>query len=204
MRQCERAVGFICEVAMQHTLILWHADHVNFARLMKLLEGELDLLRDAGSPDYQLMLDIMYYLTHYADVLHHPKEDILFARVKAREKNIAPTIDKLTIQHAQLHDMGKAMVGALDDVVNGSIEPRERIEATARAYVSALRNHMQIEESEILPRAGQLLSESDWISIDAAIANFDDPLFGSEVQTRYARLRDQIDREAQANRAAAR
>jgi hemerythrin-like domain-containing protein len=189
---------------MQYTLMLWHADHVNFGRLLNLLEGELDLLHDAGSPHYQLMLDIMYYMTHYSDVLHHPKEDLVFARMKARDENIGPTIDELTIQHTQLRDMGESMVRALDDVVNGSITSRERIEATARAYVSALRAHMRTEESEILPRAGRLLSESDWTEIDAAIANFDDPLFGSEVQERYAGLREQINRQAQANGAMAR
>jgi hemerythrin-like domain-containing protein len=189
---------------MQYTLLLWHADHVNFGRLLNLLDGELDLLHDGGSPHYQLMLDIMYYMTHYSDVLHHPKEDLVFARMKARDENVGATIHELAIQHTQLRDMGEAMVRALDDVVNGSIASRERIEATARAYVSALRAHMRTEESEILPRAGQLLSESDWTEIDAAIANFDDPLFGSEVQERYAGLREQINRQAQANRATAR
>ena len=69
---------------MQYTIMLWHADHVNFARLLNLLEGELDLLHDAGSPHYQLMLDIMYYMTHYSDVLHHPKEDLVCALERAR------------------------------------------------------------------------------------------------------------------------
>jgi hemerythrin-like domain-containing protein len=54
--------------------MLWHADHVNFGRLLNLLEGELRRLHDDRSPDYELMLDIMYYMTHYSDVLHHPKE----------------------------------------------------------------------------------------------------------------------------------
>jgi hemerythrin-like domain-containing protein len=181
--------------------MLWRADHVNFGRLLNLLESELDLLHDAGSPHYQLMLDIMYYMTHYSDVLHHPKEDLMFARMKARDANVGPTIHELTIQHTQLRDMGEAMVRALDDVVIGSIASRERIEATVRAYVSALRSHMRTEESEILPRAERLLTESDWTDIDAAIASFDDPLFGSEVQERYAGLREQINRQAQANRA---
>src|SRR5947207_64892 len=129
----------MCEVAMQYTLMLWHADHVNFGRLLNLLEGELDLLHDAGSPHYQLMLDIMYYMTHYSDVLHHPKEDLVFARMKARDENIGPTIHELTIQHTQLRDMGEAMVGALDDVVNGAMTRRERMKTATRARGEAQR-----------------------------------------------------------------
>ncbi len=189
---------------MQYTLMLWHADHINFGQLLKLLESELQRLHDAGSPDYELMLDIMYYMTHYSDVLHHPKEDLMFARIKARDASVGRTVDELTAQHAQLRDMGEAMVRTLDDIVNGSIAPRERVEATARAYVAALRAHMRTEESEILPLAERLLSETDWAEIDAAIATFDDPLFGSEVHERYAGLREQINRQARADKAMAR
>jgi hemerythrin-like domain-containing protein len=187
---------------MQYTLMLWHADHVNFGRLLNLLESELSRCRTrlAG-----LRADARHHvLTHHSDELHHPKEDIVFARMKARDENAGPTINELTIQHAQLRDMGEAMVRALDDVLNGSITSRERIEAVTRAYVSALRAHMRTEESEILPRAGRLLSEGDWTEIDAAIANFDDPLFGSQAQDRYAGLREQINRQAQTSRATTR
>ena len=183
---------------MQYTIMLWHADHVNFARLLNLLEGELDLLRDAGSPHYQLMLDIMYYMTHYSDVLHHPNEDLVFARIKARDERAGPAIDALTSQHAQLREMGEALVHALDDVVNGSIASREHVEATARAYVSALRAHMRTEEGEILPLAARVLSESDWTDINTAIADVEDPLFGAQLHDRYARLRQEINRQAQA------
>ena len=63
---------------------------------------------------------------------------------------------------------------------------------------------MRTEESEILPLAERLLSETDWAEIDAAIATFDDPLFGSEVHERYAGLREQINRQARADKAMAR
>ena len=147
------------------------------------------------------MLDIMYYMTHYSDALHHPKEDIVFARIKSRDASASATIEELTTQHTQLREMDQAIVRVLDDVVNGSITSRERMEATARAYVAGLRAHMRTEESEILPRAARLLSESDWTEIDAAIANFDDPVFGSQVHERYARLREQINRQVLADRA---
>ena len=188
---------------MHYTLMLWHADHVNFGRLLTMLESEVERLREAESPDYELMHDIMYYMTHYSDLLHHPKEELMFARVKSRDGSTRATIDALTAQHAELRDIGEEMVSALDAIVNGSITSRERIETAARAYISGLRAHMRTEEAEILPRAGQLLTDADWADIDAAIAHVDDPLFGAHVQERYAALRDEINRQAQANRAGA-
>ena len=41
------------------------------------------------------MLDVMYYMTHYSDVVHHPKEDLVYAMVKEREKAAAPKVDEL-------------------------------------------------------------------------------------------------------------
>ena len=188
---------------MQYTLMLWHADHLNFGRLLNFLEGELARLRNGDSPNYQLVLDIMYYMTHYSDVVHHPKEDLVFARIKIRDASIGPTIDKLIAEHAQLRDIGEAMVRELNGVVDGSMAPRERVEATAQAYISGLRAHMRTEEIVILPLAAALLSEGDWADIDATIASFADPLFGTEVQDRYAGLREQINRQVQADRAIA-
>ena len=181
---------------MQYTLMLWHADHVNFERLLKLLEAELARLHDGDDPDYPLMLEIMYYMTHYADALHHPKEDVVFARIKARDSRLGESVDGLTHQHVQLHQSGEEMVRELDDVLNGSIAPRERIERATRLYMDALRAHMRFEEAVILPAAARLLDDRDWSEIDAAITNFDDPVFGSKEHDRYTRIREQINEHA--------
>ena len=185
---------------MSDSIALWHAEHTNFATLLDLLEGELDLFHKGGSPDYELMLDIMFYMTHYPDVLHHPKEDLAFARIMEREVNARPVVDELTEQHAHLKEFGSALVHSLDDIVNGSITAREHVEVPGRAYVAEFRNHMQREETAILPLAATLLHDRDWAAIDAAIRHIDDPLFGKNGEERYAALRRQIAREARASR----
>jgi hemerythrin-like domain-containing protein len=186
---------------MSDSIALWHAEHVNFATLLNLLEGQLDLFHKGESPDYELMLDIMYYMTHYPDVLHHPKEDLAFARIKERAADARPIIDELTEQHALLKDGGTALVHALNDIVNGSITSREQVEAPARAYVANFRHHMRTEETAILPLAAKLLRARDWAAIDTAIHHMDDPLFGNNGEERYAALRRQIAREARVSKA---
>jgi len=185
---------------MSDSIALWHAEHVNFATLLALLEGQLDLFHENKSPDYDTMLDIMFYMTHYPDVLHHPKEDLAFARIKERAADAGPTVDELTGQHALLKQSGDALVHALDDIVNGSITSREHVEVSARAYVSNFRRHMQTEETMIFPLAAKLLRARDWSAIDAAIRHLDDPLFGKNGEERYAALRRQIAREARVSK----
>ena len=186
---------------MSDSITLWHTEHANFATLLDLLEGQLDLFHKGEKPDYELMLDIMYYMTHYSDVLHHPKEDLAFATIKEREVNARPLVDELTEQHARLKEFGDALVRALDDIVNGSITAREHLEVPGRTYVADLRSHMLKEETAILPLAAKLLRDRDWAAIDAAIRHIDDPLFGKNGEERYAALRRQIAREAQASKA---
>jgi hemerythrin-like domain-containing protein len=181
---------------MPDMIAIWHAEHANFATLLDLLEGQLDLFHQGESPDYDMMLDIMFYMTHYTDVMHHPREDLAFARIKEREGSAGAIVEELNGQHLRLKDSGNALVHALDDIINGSITSREHVEAPGRAYVSEFRRHMQTEETAILPLAAKVLHGRDWAAINAAIRDIDDPLFGSKGEERYAALRRQIARDA--------
>jgi hemerythrin-like domain-containing protein len=180
---------------MADPIALWHAEHVNFARLLDLLEVHLDRFHRGEAPDYELMLDIMFYMTHYPDVLHHPKEDLAFERIGERDAAVRETVEALSEQHSMLKRDGNTLVVALDDIVNGSITSREHVEAPGRAYIDAFRRHMNIEETEILPLAAKLLAPADWAAIERAIRHLEDPVFGKTGDQRYAALRRQITRE---------
>jgi hemerythrin-like domain-containing protein len=186
---------------MSDPIALWHAEHLNFAALLELLERQLELFHKGMAPDYELMLDIMFYMTHYPDVLHHPKEDLAFAKIKERDATARGIVDQLAEQHARLKSSGDALALALDDIVNGSITTREHVESPGRAYIAAFRNHMNCEETTILPLAAKVLQDNDWAAIDAAILRIDDPLFGKDQEGRYASLRRQIAREARTSKA---
>lgn len=186
---------------MSDPIALWHTEHVNFATLLDLLELHLDRFHRGEPPDYELMLDIMFYMTHYPDVLHHPKEDLAFARIAQRDAGARSVVDALAEQHARLKRDGNALVVALDDIVNGSITSRDHVEAPGRAYIAAFRGHMEKEDAQILPLAAKLLSHDDWAAIDAAILRLEDPVFGKTLDQRYAALRRQITREARTSKA---
>jgi hemerythrin-like domain-containing protein len=178
----------------------WHADHVHFARLLDLLDRQLEEFRAGGTPRYDLMQDIVYYMTHYSDVVHHPKEDIVFDIVKARNPALARSVDELAWEHGILRQTGEQLARDLDDIVNGSIEPRERMARAAREYIACMRGHMNVEEAEILPAAQLVLRNDDWDAVDTQIRHVEDPLFGSGVEARYAALREQIARDARMSR----
>ena len=177
---------------------LWHAEHLNFVTLLDLLEVELDRFGRGKAPDYELMLDVMFYMTHYPDALHHPKEDLAFARVAARRSGVRLLVDRLGEEHALLKREGDALVVALDDIVNGAITLRHHVEAPARAYIATFRQHIDTEEAHILPLAAAVLDHADWAAIDSALLELADPLFGNPRDERYAALRRRITRDSKA------
>ena len=84
---------------MNDRVATWHDEHANFAKLLNLLEAQLNLFHRGISPNYALMLDIMCYMTHYPDLLHHPREDCAFEIVKERTPKLASLVDELMAEH---------------------------------------------------------------------------------------------------------
>jgi len=183
---------------MSNTLSQWQTEHVNFAKLLDLLDAQLDLFHQGETPHYELMLDIMFYMTHYPDVVHHPKEELAFARIRERDGDAGPLLDTLDRQHGELHRLGQALVTSLSDIVNGSIASRASIENAARDYVATFRHHMQLEDTELLALVRRHLTDKDWSAINTKIRHIEDPLFGRNPERRYAVIEEHLERQAPA------
>ena len=66
-------------------------------------------------------------------------------------------------------------------------------------YLVYYRNHLSTEEKQVMPRAARFLTEADWAEVAAIDPASADPLFGANVEKRFATLRKQIDSEANAS-----
>jgi len=181
----------------------WREDHRNFTRLLDFLGTQVDLIRKAESPNYDLMVDVVHYLTQYSDLFHHPKEDLIFAKLKQRDGHTGTVVDDLAREHAALRKTGEKLLENLEGIVNGDVVlTREAVEADGRAYIDKLRRHMQREETELFVAAATVLSDRDWAAINAALPDPEDPLFGKTVKRHYSALHRQlahdVDSEARA------
>lgn len=180
---------------MSTRIEIWHQDHANFSRLLTLLEAQIRLFHEDAAPNYELMLDVMYYMTHYPDLFHHPKEDVVFEKVKKLDRGAHRIVDELLRQHVVLRESGAKLLQNLDGVVADAMLAKTSIEAPGQTYIAYFRSHMEKEESEIFPLASKLLSDEDWRALDAAEPLPTDPLFGETVQKRYQSLHQHIARE---------
>ena len=169
-------------------------DHRNIRELLGLLARELDAVSDASGGDFELMRDIMIYMTRYPDHTHHPKEDLMFERM--RERGVAPdtesTIEKLLREHVALAEKGNAFRDMLVGVVDGALVEREALVATGRDYVAFLGYHATLEDETVFVVAVELLDDADWSAIEKAFEAQSDPIFGPVVRDEFRSLYEHI------------
>ncbi len=170
----------------------WKTEHVEFVRLLDILESQIGLFHREATVNYELMLDIVYYLTHYPDRFHHPREDIAFARLAERDPSARLRVGELLGEHRVIATSGKKLVEQLNAILGDAILEREAVEASAATYIVYYRQHMAREEAELFPRVEDVLSDADWKAVGEAITAEADPLFGAKVGQRYQQLHRQI------------
>jgi hemerythrin-like domain-containing protein len=160
-------------------------EHVNFRKLLDLLEKQLNLFHIGETPDYPLLTDILHYMIHYPDHFHHPKEDVIFARLVECDSRVVQKVEELARQHHAIAEAGARIHENLETVLNGALMPRGMIEAPGLLYVSYYRSHMDKEESDLFILAEKTLQDDDWKKINVETRAHPDPLFGRGIEERY-------------------
>ena len=168
---------------MADALAVWHAEHVDYSRLLDVLEEQVAAFHAGRSPNYSLMLDVVSYLRHFPDRFHHPREDAAFARLVELDPRLQLPINRLLQEHRVIAAAGEELLKRLTEVVGGA---------------SIAREHVATEEREILPRAAKMLTRDDWRIVANAVSSTPDPLFGDAFEERYHELREQIAARASA------
>jgi hemerythrin-like domain-containing protein len=174
---------------MADPVAVWHAEHMRFTSLLDFIEQQMGAFREGKDPDYELMRDVVYYLHHYADRYHHPREDVAFARLAKRDPGLRHSINRLLQEHRVLEAAGTTLLKYLDDILEDRVIQRATVEAAAATYLVDYRRHLAVEENEVLPHASRILKPDDWAAAAAAVPAIPDPLFGDDVGERYRELR---------------
>ena len=175
-----------------HVVAAWHAEHMDFLKLLSLLERQLAMFDSGERPDYTLMFDILHYLRHFPDEFHHAREDAVFARLARQYPGMELAFVRLHQEHRVIENAGQALLELLQAALDGTMVSRTEIELAASTYLVYYRNHIRVEEREVLPRAAEAMTQEDWDAIAATVPAAADPLFGAEVAERYRTLRRQI------------
>lgn len=177
---------------MSGPLAIWHTEHVYFRRLLELLQQELDTFHRGERPNYELMLDIVSYLSNYSDQFHHPREDVAFQRLAQRCPDLSLELARLSQEHRVIARAGEKLREHLESILSGSMIARAEVEVACATYLVYYGNHIAKEDELVLERAAELLTPEDWQAVKDAAVPSEDPLFGERPQDRYRALRRHI------------
>lgn len=163
-------------------------DHRNMSIMLDLLSRQADHIRDGERPDYELIHDIMRYMTVYSDAVHHPKEDVLYAAMREERPELAKGLERVLPEHEEIHELGETLRNDVEAIASGAAVTRETLVDDTREYVTTLRRHMAWEEEDLFRRARDIARSENELFID--ISNFDrlDPVFGPEREHSFENL----------------
>jgi hemerythrin-like domain-containing protein len=167
-------------------------DHRNMAVMLDLLEREIERVRHGEKPDYELIHDIMRYMTVYSDAVHHPKEDILYAAMRDEKPELAGGLEKVEPEHEELAELSEALRNDVEAIASGAAVTRNTLVSDATDYIGRLREHMNWEDGDLFKRADSLVATEKAMFLDISHLDGLDPVFGPEREHTFANLLENI------------
>ncbi len=167
------------------------AEHLALRGIARVLQIDAAILRRGGDFDVELWRNIVAYIREFPDRIHHPKEeDFLFKAMRQRSAATAGLLDRLNHEHELEKEKIDALSVALDAFEGDEAGATDHLAELAMDYADFLAAHLKLEEEEAFPLAERVLTEEDWVGIDAVFAKNQDPLGGAGGEAEAERFRD--------------
>jgi hemerythrin-like domain-containing protein len=164
------------------------ADHKNMALMLDLIERESNKIYEGDEPDYELLQDIMHYMTVYPDAVHHPKEDRLYAELKSFRSDLSAGFERITMDHRHIAELSVKLRNDIESINAGNPILRKAVVADALRYVNTLRGHMQWEELDLFRRVDEMIRSGHDELDTAQFTHRPDPVFGPKSEAQFGRL----------------
>lgn len=171
-------------------------DHRNLKVLLDLLDREIKRIEAEETPDFELLHDIMLYMTGYPDAVHHKKEDWVYAKMAAARPEMHGDLKRIERDHADISKFGNQLLNDFDILDAGEFMRRDALIGDARSYLTRQRDHMQWEDSFMFPLIASMESELDLGQVSGEIGSMTDPVFGQDVESTFHNLFEAIRNEA--------
>jgi hemerythrin-like domain-containing protein len=177
---------------MPQPIELLRQEHANIGTLLRTLEWQVAAFKNDSLPDYEVIRATLDYFRSFPDICHHPKEDLIFARLRERDPAAAEAIGDLRKAHEQLAARVRDAASGVRAVLDEIEVSRDAVVRWTSDFIDQQRAHIKMEESTFFPAAERVLTAEDWSDLTARMTKADDPLFGVQVGARFEQLRNTI------------
>src|SRR5476651_1528533 len=167
-------------------------EHRNIDKLLLVLEHELEVFDRSEEPDYEILQAVIQYFQDYPESCHHPKEDMVFEKLKVRDSAAANSIGDVEAEHQVETKRLRRLVEAIEEILAGREFLRQTFHDGVHDFIEHQRQHMDKEERLLFPAAVNGLRPDDWAEIDARLSDRKDPLFNGTIETKFQALQRMI------------
>ena len=167
-------------------------DHVNLKRLLDLLSQELDAFFAGDESNFDLKIEMLDYIEHYAEQVHHPTEDLIYHLALPKTQQGQALLQRLNREHCNLVGAARRFRETLEGIVQGEVMSRDEVETRGREFVALQRQHIDLEDHEVFPLLEQALSKAQWQEIAAKAPKDEDPVFSWQDYNRFRSLIDYL------------
>jgi len=169
-------------------------DHRNFSIFLGLIEDQLERLQTGRRADLEIVELALAYLERYADQCHHPREDLIYDVLRAKDSGAARGSVKLADEHEAIELATTTTLRTIRGILEGDTLDMVSLEALIEDFVAMYRSHILNENQHLLPLAHERLDDEDWEKIEDRAAQLGMVERAFKVQERFRALRDYIHR----------
>ena len=167
-------------------------DHRNMAIVLSIMDGLVEEMEGGKDPDFELLEEIMRYMTIYPDAVHHPKEDVMYEKLRVKRPDLAEDLDHVPDDHRDIARLGTVLRSEVEAINAGCAVRRQKMIEDTAAYITRLRDHMQWEEEDLFSRIDLMLSAEPYTVDITRIEQIKDPVFELEVEAGFRRLLESL------------
>ena len=171
---------------MEHPCAILRSENQSILSILEVLEEICFLLRADQEILQMDLVSIADFLSRYAEDFHNGKENqLLYPAMEA---------DGLFLNNPEAqvlskeHDTGKAFINEVNKITAGGAFDKEEFIQHAESYIDHMRQHIQAEETIVLPLAEKKLSATELSRLQKAFDAWEKSEAGTETEHDFQRL----------------
>ena len=172
-----------------------YAEHVHMSMVMQVFKEQLGAIECGEVVDTHVVYEVMDYMVTWPDRFHHPREDLIYARVAEIDPGALDDVDTLQRDHDNTARVGRQLLKLIENWRSGEAAGSEVV-TRGREYISHIYEHMNVEEKLFFPKVEAPLTPRDCfeLSEDDKLRGVSDSVFGPRVQREFRNMARKIRR----------
>lgn len=147
-----------------------HTAHTDLDDALGLLDRELQHFRDSGEADLDTVEETLYFFIHHSELPRYARERLAYRRLGERHPPLQRLIAAVERRQGALQDEAQRLLETVEDMAEDVLVPKAEFDARAERFLRRQRHHLAVRRRRLLPLAEQALQETDWQTIEAALA----------------------------------